>query len=79
MPATYRCSIFHLSTFSVWYLYSNLPPYLHFCSQQDTIGFNLAALKYLKRELESKDVRFFADQTQALKEGPKKKRKVVRS
>lgn len=46
---------------------------------QDTIGFNLAGLRYLKRELEVRDIKFFDDQTKALKNGPKKKRKIVKT
>ena len=60
--------------------YCHSPSYPSFL--QDTIGFNLAGLRYLKRELESRDVKFFADvtaQSSALKDGQKKRRKVVKS
>jgi hypothetical protein len=47
---------------------------------QDTVGFNLAGLRYLKRELETRDVKFFDDQTKVgPKSEPKKKRKIVKS
>lgn len=43
---------------------------------QDVIGFNLAGLKYMQQEIESReDVQFFADATGQLKEKRKKKKK----
>lgn len=47
-----------------------------FSASQDVMGFNSAALQFLKREIESKeDVMFFADATGKLNEKKKRRRK----
>lgn len=45
-------------------------------SQQDVLGFNMAGLQYLKREIEAKDeVMFFADATDRFEEKKRKRKK----
>lgn len=43
---------------------------------QDVLGFNMAGLQYLKREIEAKDeVTFFADATDRFEEKRRKRKK----
>lgn len=45
-------------------------------SLQDVLGFNMAGLQYLKREIEAKDeVTFFADATDRFEEKKRKRKK----
>lgn len=45
-------------------------------SLQDVLGFNMAGLQYLKREIEAKEeVMFFADATERFEEKKRKRKK----
>lgn len=45
-------------------------------SLQDVLGFNMAGLQFLKREIEAKDeVTFFADATERFEEKKRKRKK----
>lgn len=51
--------------------------YIFLFSFQDTIGFNLAGLRFIQNEMEAREETFFADATEKVKKIRKKQKSAV--